>query len=95
MENRVEYVYVCVCEAGLLWYGVKQLICSGTFTAVVPILPGRLTFHLLAQVGAPAVPHILHGQQVLLCVVNQQQRNARHHQLVHHAEARRHVRLLS
>lgn len=72
-----------------------MLICIGTLAVVISIPPGRLTFHLLAQVGAPAVPHVLHCQQVLLCVMHQQQRNARHHQLVHDAEARRHVRLLS
>lgn len=72
----------------------ELLIAFGHSVSRYSILPVRLTFHLLAQVGAPAVPHVLHSQQVLLCVVHQQQGNARHHQLVHDAEACRHVRLL-
>lgn len=54
-----------------------------------------LTFHLLTKVGAPAVPHVLYCQQVLLCVVDQQQRNARHHQLVHDTKACGDIWLLS
>lgn len=59
------------------------------------LLSQGLTFHLLAQVGAPAVPHVLYRQQVPLCVVDQQQRDAGHHQLIHDAKASGHLRLFS
>lgn len=39
---------------------------------IVLLVSQGLTFHLLAQVGAPAVPHVLHCQQVPLCVMDQQ-----------------------
>ena len=47
------------------------------------LLSQGLTFHLLAQVRAPAIPHVLHCQQVLLQVMHQQQGDAGHHQLIH------------
>lgn len=59
------------------------------------LLPEGLTFHLLAQVGAPAVPHVLHGQQVPVGVVEEQQRDAGHHQLIHDAQACAHLGLFS
>lgn len=55
-----------------------------------------LTLHLLAQIRAPAIPHVLHSHHVLLLhLVQQQQRDARHHQLVHDAQTIVHLRLLA
>lgn len=53
------------------------------------------TFHLLAQVGAPTVPHVLHSHQVSVGVVGQQHRDAGDHQVIHEDQAFGHLWFLS